>query len=526
MDTTGCASLFRPCGHWYAARVQKFQLPMIAVLVAALAGSSGVAGQGAAGVSSFDQAAGNVARRARETPPRHARNVILFIGDGMSIATITAARILEGQQQGRGGEENRLAFEEFPATALVRTYSANQQTSDSAPTATAMLTGWRVNDRALSVAPEVAHDSSATAVAPYVLPTLLERAEERGLATGVVTTTRITHATPAASYAHTPDRDWEHAGQMPQGATLPDIAAQLVLRQQTGNGIEVVLGGGREALLPVGATDPEYADRRGRRPDGRNLVSEWLAAQPGSAFVWNRDQLLAAGKRGGPLLGLFDPSHMHYEADRGGDAGGEPSLAEMTRVAIARLQEKPKGYFLLVEGGRIDHAHHAGNAYRALTDTIAFSDAVRAAVQAVNERDTLILVTADHSHTMTIAGYPARGNPILGLVQGPGASGPQRDAQGQPYATLSYANGPGFGMVEGNIDRSPAHAVSPGRSQDLARIDTAAPGFHQQALVPMRAETHGGEDVALFARGPGSELVRGSIDQNEIFHVMRQALGL
>ena len=197
----------------------------------------------------------------------------------------------------------------------------------------------------------------------------------------------------------------------------------------------------------------------------------------------------------------------------------------MTGKALDVLQNSRKGYFLMVEGGRIDHAHHAGNAYRALTDTIAFSDAVRAAASRTDSRDTLILVTADHSHVLTMAGYPARGNPILGLVKAPGASEPTRDVEGRPYATLSYANGPGFAQREGNIDELPPLPVAAGRGQDLAQIDTTRPGFHQQSLVGLRAETHGGEDVALFARGPGEDLVRGVINQNEIYHVMRRALG-
>ena len=158
----------------------------------------------------FAAARAHVATRAAHEPARrdHARNVILFIGDGMSITTITAARILEGQRKGASGEENRLSFEEFDYTALVRTYSANQQTSDSAPTATAMMTGYHANDGALSVAPTVGEGESDLAkVDAGRLETLLEQAEAHGLATGVVTTTRITHATPAATYAHTPDRE-------------------------------------------------------------------------------------------------------------------------------------------------------------------------------------------------------------------------------------------------------------------------------------------------------------------------------
>jgi alkaline phosphatase len=188
----------------------------------------------------------------------------------------------------------------------------------------------------------------------------------------------------------------------------------------------------------------------------------------------------------------------------------------------------------MVEGGRIDHAHHAGNAYRALTDTIALADAIRAAMAQTDPRETLILVTADHSHVLTIAGYPARGNPILGLVKSPGASsftpaaaagGFTPDVNGQPYTTLSYANGPGEAVVSGPPEQAESRPVAAGRNLDLSQVDTTAPGFHQQALVPLRSETHGGEDVALYARGPRAELVRGNIDQNEIYHIMRRALG-
>ena len=175
-----------------------------------------------------------------------------------------------------------------------------------------------------------------------------------------------------------------------------------------------------------------------------------------------------------------------------------------------------------MEGGCIDHAHHLGNAYRALTDTIAFSDAVRTAATMTNANDTLIMVTADHSHVLTISGYPARGNPILGLVKAPGATAPTLDYKGQPYTTLSYATGPGFSR---RTNSHQAAGIAPGRGQDLTAVDTTSPDFHQQSLVGMSGETHGGEDVALYARGPGADLARGSINQNEIYHIMRRALG-
>jgi alkaline phosphatase len=498
----------------------RFRPPMAALLLgAALCAQAASPDPG-----DYQRAAAAVAKReASGARPGRARNVILFIGDGMGISTITAARILEGQLRGESGEQNHLSFEDFPYSALVRTYSADQQVSDSAPTATAMMTGSLANDGALSVSPSTPENTAdADVVARLALPTLLEQAEERGLSTGIVSTARITHATPAAAYAHTPNRDWEAAVQVP-AATLPDIAAQLIARQAAGDGIEVVLGGGREFFTAASASDPEYPQRAGRRRDGRNLLEEWTKAQPQSIYVWKRDDLLRVDAKGTKhLLGLFEPSHMRYEADRALDAAGEPSLAEMTTKAIELLRRNRKGYFLMVEGGRIDHAHHAGNAYRALTDTIAFSDAARAAVQAA-DRDTLILVTADHSHVLTISGYPQRGNPILGLVKAPGATAPSLAADRKPYTTLSYANGPGFALINGQIDGA-ARPIAPGRDQDLSGVDTTNPGFHQQSLVGMGAETHGGEDVALFANGPGAELARGVIDQNEIYHIMRRAL--
>ena len=125
---------------------------------------------------------------------------------------------------------------------------------------------------------------------------------------------------------------------------------------------------------------------------------------------------------------------MQYETDREKDKGGEPSLAEMTAKAIDMLSQNNDGYVLMVEAGRIDHAHHAGNAYRALEDTVALSDAVKAALAKVNQEETLVIVTADHSHVFTIAGYPKRNNPILGIA----GEGDDK----KPYTTLGYMNGP------------------------------------------------------------------------------------
>jgi alkaline phosphatase len=488
--------------------------------------SSAASANGGEPSATYRAAADAVAQAAgRVQPAGRAKNVILFVGDGMGVTTVTAARILEGQLQGGSGEENDLTWDEFERLALIKTYSVNQQTSDSAPTATAMVTGDKANDGAIAVGPQVDRfETDWEAIEPYILETVLEQAEQRGLATGIVTTARLTHATPAVNYAHIGNRDWETDSQLPDGATVKDIAAQLI-DAQARYGLEVALGGGRTYFMPGTQSDPEYGDA-GRRSDGRDLIAEWMKAQPRSAYVWNEEQFDAISpRRTRHLLGLFEPSHMQYEADRVNDAAGEPSLADMTRKAIQILSQERRGFYLMVEAGRIDHGHHAGNAYRALTDTIALSDAVHAALQETNPEDTLILVTADHSHVFTIGGYPERGNPILGLVKPVGSDDYSRDYLGFPYATLSYANGLGYASLETGGDTRYDFPITPGRIVDLSTIDTQSEGFHQEALVGLSSETHAGEDVALYATGPNADRVAGTMDQNEIYFVMRTALG-
>jgi len=350
------------------------------------------------------------------------------------------------------------------------------------------------------------------------------------MSTGVVTTTRITHATPAVNYAHIAERDWESDADLPAGATVKDIARQLI-EFSYGDGIEVVLGGGRSNFLPKTQVDPEYGNQKGRRNDGRDLTREWTTKFKNAAFVWNQSQFGAIDvKSTDHLLGLFEPSHMRYDTDRSLDQAGEPSLAEMTVKAIEVLRKNKKGFYLMVEGGRIDHGHHAGNAYRALTDTIAFAAAIQKAREMTSEKDTLIIVTADHSHTLNIVGYPGRGNPILGKAAMHGQI--FRDREGLPYTTLSYANGPGA-IVNGvrrefeaatEREVSVADAVR-GRRPDLTNIDTTSPRYLQESLVPVESETHGGEDVPIYASGPKAYLVHGALEENVVFHIMAEALG-
>jgi alkaline phosphatase len=465
-----------------------------------------------------------------------AKNIILFVGDGMSLPTVAASRIFEGQLKGRSGEENQLSFETMPYTGLSKTYNTDSQTPDSAGTMTAMMTGVKTRMGMLSVDQTSKRGSCAQSKTADLM-TAVELAEIAGLSTGIVTTTGITHATPAATYAHVPERSWENDSELSaddKAAGCRDIAQQFV-DFNLGDGIEVALGGGRQHFLAAGADDPEYQEYFGARLDGRNLITEWQKKSPGSQFVWNKTQFdaLDLGKTK-HLLGLFEPGHMNFESERSNDRAGEPNLAQMTRAAITILKNNPNGFFLMVEGGRIDHAHHSGNAFRAVTETVALSDAVRTAMEMTSDKDTLIIVTADHSHTMTFAGYPARGNPILGKVVGASGEGPSNgyalDALGLPYTTLSYANGPGYtgasDQQKDGIKKYP-HLVSGVQTSsgrpDLRDIDTEAHDFMQEAAIPLVSETHGGDDVGIWASGPGASAVHGTVEQNVIFHYLTQA---
>ncbi|WP_419811615.1 alkaline phosphatase [Bacterioplanoides sp.] len=473
-----------------------------------------------------------------------AKNVILFVGDGMGISTLTASRILQGQRAGKPGEEGYLSFEEFPYSALVKTYNVDAQTPDSAGTMTAMMSGLKTDVGVIGVDEDIERGNCAT-VAGNEVVTALELAEIKGLSTGVVSTARITHATPAATYAHAADRNWEDISDMkveenPERANCKDIADQLVNFENylearypgvDVNGIEVAMGGGRRHFLPkdeAANSADAVSSVEGDRSDNRNLTTEWQAAYPNGTYVMDQagfDAINADSTE--RVLGLFNESHMQYEADRGNDIAGEPSIAQMTAKAIDILDNNEKGFFLMVESGRIDHAHHAGNAAGGLNETIAFAQAVQAAVDNTNPEETLILVTADHSHVFTIAGYPKRGNPILGKVVGVGSTEPSLASDSQPYTTLGYMNGRGFADLGAETDSDEGYNqdINAGR-QNLTNVDTTAPGYHQESLIPSSSETHAGEDITLHAQGPGAHMAQGVIEQSVVFHIVNRALGL
>jgi alkaline phosphatase len=472
--------------------------PLAAMLaLAALAGCASAPPQTPA-------AAQAVAQASQAAP----KNILFFLGDGMGLTTLTAARIYAV------GEEGDLAIDRLPESAFVKTYSNNAQVTDSAAAMSALMTGVKVNNGVISMSTDTAavwpaNDANGNAQVSKCsngkpVPTLLEMAKQRGLGVGVVTTTRITDATPAATYAHACHRKLEN-----------DIAAALVpggagFNPQLGDGIDVLFGGGLQFFTPH--------TNGGLRADNRDLLAEMRAR--GYSVASSTADL---GKAAGRVVGLFAKSDMSYDAER--DPAKEPGLKQMTLAAIDVLAKKPAGFFLVVEGGRIDHALHATLAKRALQETVSFNDALQATIDKMNAMDpglknTLIVVTADHDHTLLLHGYARRTGPttatepgVLGLLKTVETGQPQRDLDGAPMTII------GFGTGEHRVNGSR------GDAPHLTDAVVTADDYHHEAVVRTKPgrETHGGIDVFLGATGARSDTFRGTIENTRVFELIKAA---
>lgn len=213
--------------------------------------------------------------------------------------------------------------------------------------------------------------------------------------------------------------------------------------------INVVFGGGRAKFMKDDESDPTNPELKGARKDGRNLIEEWKTklnkGKTKATYVSNVEEFknLKVGDQD-HVLGLFSYDNMKYETDREKSLD-EPSLMEMTKKAMELLEKNANGYFLFVEGANIDSAHHDSNAYRALDDFIMFDETIGVAKSLVKEEETLMIVTADHSHVFTLGGYAIRGTPILGVNQNKWLN--VSDLAKLTYTNLAYSNGPG-GLTE------------------------------------------------------------------------------
>ncbi|XP_063852528.1 alkaline phosphatase, tissue-nonspecific isozyme-like [Scylla paramamosain] len=444
---------------------------------------------------------------AKSPLKKQAKNIIFFLGDGTSISTLTAARLHKGYKTGRY-EHEVMAYEKFPYSTLIKTYSADKMVTDSAASATAYLNGVKGNQATIGVDARVLlYDCDAMNRPEYHTTSILTDFQNAGKSTGIVTTTRVTHASPAGTYAHTAERHWENDDDINDedgdSDDCDDIAEQLVLGN-TGSKIKVILGGGRKKFTPKGVDDPEEGDG-GRRDDGKDLIQTWInhkRALGNASYVWHRSELMSLDTDNTDyLMGLFDWSHMSYAVD---EDSSNPSLEEMTRTAIQILSRDPSGFFLFVEGGLIDRAHHLNEYRSAVEEALEFEKAIEAAVSLTDPEETLIIMTADHSQPLVINGYQDRRSDVLDIAD-------YSDVDGLPYTTLLYTNGPGY---RGEVD---------GSRPDPSEEDISDPHYLGDSAVPMISSNHGGEEVILYASGPHAHLFTGIHENAFIPHALRYA---
>jgi len=368
----------------------------------------------------------------------HAQSAILFIGDGMGPAQMAAARLY------RGGALAHMSYDQFEFTGMSRTYSSDNYTTDSAAAATALASGVKTYNGSIGMS-DPAWESSGHS---RQLETLCDLAKAAGKSVGIVTTTRITHATPASFFAHVSDRDSE-----------AEIAAQV-----PSSDVDLFIGGGRKYFLPL--------DKNGKRKDGLNLLEK--IERDGNRAVVRLSELQKISNLNHKVVALLADDHIAYAAED----KKAPKLSQMLSEAIRLLSQNPKGYFLMVEGGRIDHASHLGLAKNALVEMNELDSAIGEAMKITRNDQTLIVLTADHeTGGLSLSGYGpyevGAGENLLGNVL-------SRDLRAKPRKILSWASGP---------------------MNSLYHLDSAA---------------HTAVDVVVAARGPGANHFTGWMNNTQI----------
>jgi alkaline phosphatase len=421
-------------------------------------------------------------------------NVVFIVADGMSVVGMTLARdYLRATEL----ESTGLALDPH-LSGTVQTFAADSRITDSAASATAYASGVKTYNGAIGMN-----------VDRQPVSTLLERAEQQGALTALVSTARITHATPAAFSAHVISRNLEQ-----------DIADQ-----QIAQGIEILLGGGRQFY--VGPVDG------GIRTDSSNIMQG-----KGYHVVENRAEMLSQQEL--PVIGLFSLSHMAYEMDRAGT--NEPSLAEMTSWALDRLAAQDRPFFIMIEAGRVDHAGHANDAPAFLHEMLAFDRAVEAALDfARHDGRTLVVITADHE----------TGGLTLGGEHEGSGSGYRYDPTGLASARSSIedferrlveamADRPGLrDWIASTLMSDYDLALSEPEQFELQRAmvtnndarlrsflrTTLQDRLARRASVHWSTSGHTAVDVPLFAFGPGADRFTGSMDNTQVGQLLAEMMG-
>ncbi|XP_004928146.3 alkaline phosphatase [Bombyx mori] len=443
-----------------------------------------------------------------------AKNVILFVGDGMGPNTVTATRIY------KGGESHRLVYEKFPHVGLLKTYSANKMVPDSSCSATALFCGVKANQETIGVDASVKHKDCSASLRPEArLKSLASIALKAGKSAGFVTTMRVTHATPGPIYAHSADRKWECEDKMPaSAAACKDIARQLV-EDWPGKDLQVILGGGRQVLVSnsTGTKEDPLDTWSCIRKDGKDLIKEYQKDKHDRglrySYVSNNKQLKGFDvDQTDYLLGIFANGHLKYEHERNKGPEGMPSISDMVEAAIKVLRKNKNGYFLMVEGGNVDMAHHRGWAKRAIDESAALEGAVRLAAAHTDPRDTLLVVTSDHTHTLSINGYPYRGTDIFDIAQ-------TSKYDNVNYTTLSYGTG-GPGSMKYSVKTEHNRTVA---AREDPGVNTDSFDYQQIAAITLDENSHGGGDVVVYARGPHAHLFHNVHEQHYVYHAISYA---
>ncbi|MBH5372350.1 alkaline phosphatase [Bradyrhizobium glycinis] len=466
-----------------------------------------------------------------DTGPRKAKNVILFIGDGMSPAHRVAARILsKGISEGKS--RGKLAIDDMPHMALVATAGSDSIITDSANSASAYATGHKSAVNALGVYA----DRTASPLDDPKVETITSLAKGRlGMAIGIVTNTEIEDATPAAMVAHTRRR-----------AAYDEIVEQFFAAKP-----DVMMGGGSANFLPKSAAGS-------KRKDESDYIAKFRDAGYQVATTASELSASAAKQETSRLLGLFATGNMDGALDRKFLKGGgvkkfpeQPDLTEQVQAALKILSKNEAGFFLMVESGMIDKYAHLLDMERAVYDTIMLDNAVRQTREWARARgdDTLILVLADHNHPNSLVGtvnddmgttpnVPLRER--VGVYDQAGFPNyPAPDAEGYPsrvdvsrrLAIFSASLPDHYETFRPKLDNPNEPTVKVGDDGTFKANDKykEVPGAvlrpgNLSSLVG--ASVHSGEDVIVTATGPGSERVHGSMDNTEVFRVMADALGL
>ncbi|XP_049299165.1 membrane-bound alkaline phosphatase-like [Anopheles funestus] len=435
-----------------------------------------------------------------------AKNIMVFVGAGMSQPTVTAARLYNG------GDNETFAFERLKWSGNARTYCVDSRVPDSACAGTAFLTGVKSNFGTVAMDPTV-HRGECTMDPAKKLASIAKWALEAGKAVGFATTSRVTSGSTAALYANSPDSNWENDADVKaagcNAATVPDIAHQLI-HGDIGKQFKVILGGGRKHFIPTSDTDTSGA--RGLRTDGKNLITEWKQSKEGArnaTYITTVGELASLDtSKIDYLFGLFDYDHLPFSADiaNGSDT---PALVSMVHYSLEMLQkpEHTEGFLLFVEDGNIRRAHGQNKPRKAFGQVSHYANAFNMANMMASEQNTLFISMNDVGSTLSLPGYPARSSDPLGTPAGTSSE----DAL--PYLGLNYATGPAH---------SAYYSAGSGRLDPMLVLQ-GVPNVLERtcpAMVPMAEGVDGGEDATVYASGPWAFMLSGGYEQHFVAHTI------